>query len=162
MDNCIGVSMPKTSNVVFDPSPDDNLVDGSLYRCKLSQAMRQPQPLMSHWVALKRLLRYLRSTILFGVPIAKESDRRMFAYSDSDMGRRRSRSYLHHSTTYICANPVFHSRMKHMAIDFHFVREQVERKQIDGAHLHAFDQVVDLLTKPLPHTLFNKYFSKLA
>ena len=26
-------------------------------------------------------------------------------------------------TTYLCQNPVFHSRMKHIAIDFHFVRE---------------------------------------
>ena len=25
--------------------------------------------------------------------------------------------------TYLCSNPVFHSRMKHIAIDFHFVRE---------------------------------------
>ena len=27
------------------------------------------------------------------------------------------------STTYVCANLVFHSRMKHIAIDFHFVRD---------------------------------------
>ncbi|RVX15236.1 Retrovirus-related Pol polyprotein from transposon RE1 [Vitis vinifera] len=27
--------------------------------------------------------------------------------------------------TYVCANPVFHSCMKHIAIDFHFVRDQV-------------------------------------
>ncbi|XP_019087326.1 PREDICTED: uncharacterized protein LOC109127239 [Camelina sativa] len=27
--------------------------------------------------------------------------------------------------TYLCANPVFHSRMKHIAIDYHFIRERV-------------------------------------
>ena len=27
--------------------------------------------------------------------------------------------------TYLCANPVFHTRMKHLAIDYHFVRELV-------------------------------------
>src|SRR5262249_19820714 len=27
--------------------------------------------------------------------------------------------------TYLCANPVFHSRMKHIALDYHFVRDKV-------------------------------------
>lgn len=52
--------------------------------------------------------------------------------------------------------------MKHVAIDFHFVREQVERKQLEVAHLHAADQVADLLTKPLPRALFSNHFSKLG
>ncbi|KAH0644936.1 hypothetical protein KY284_032820 [Solanum tuberosum] len=102
MDNCKGVSTPMASTIVFDPSPDDHLVDGSLYRCiigklhytsftrldiafaisKLSQAMHQP--FMSHWVALKQLLCYIRSTTSFGVLIANETDRRLLVYSDSD------------------------------------------------------------------------------
>ena len=32
--------------------------------------------------------------------------------------------------TYLCSNPVFHSRMKHIAIDFHFVREKVQSGQL--------------------------------
>lgn len=28
--------------------------------------------------------------------------------------------------TYLAANPVFHSRMKHLALDYHFVRHQVQ------------------------------------
>ncbi|KAF3658536.1 hypothetical protein T459_11353 [Capsicum annuum] len=66
------------------------------------------------------------------------------------------------STTYICANPVFHSRMKHIAIDFHFVREQVQNKDIAVQHLHSADQVADMLTKPLPRVSFVKHFSKLG
>lgn len=52
--------------------------------------------------------------------------------------------------TYLCQNPVFHSRMKHIAIDFHFVREQVHQKAIVVQHVHSADQVADTLTKPLP------------
>lgn len=32
------------------------------------------------------------------------------------------------SATYVCHNPVFHSRMKHISVDFHFVRDQVQKK----------------------------------
>ena len=41
--------------------------------------------------------------------------------------------------TYLCHNPVFHSRIKHITIDFHFVREQVQQKLVDVKHVHAAD-----------------------
>lgn len=28
--------------------------------------------------------------------------------------------------THLCINPIFHSRMKHIVLDYHFVREQVQ------------------------------------
>ncbi|KAG5598898.1 hypothetical protein H5410_030268 [Solanum commersonii] len=52
--------------------------------------------------------------------------------------------------------------MKHVAINFHFVREQVECKQLEVAHLHAYDEVADLLTKPFPRAHFGNHFSKLG
>ncbi|KAH0678908.1 hypothetical protein KY284_019993 [Solanum tuberosum] len=66
------------------------------------------------------------------------------------------------SNTYICANPVFHSRIKHIAIDFYFVREQVQNKHIAPQHLHLADQVVYILTRPLLRASFVKHFSKLS
>lgn len=39
--------------------------------------------------------------------------------------------------------------MKHVGIDFHFVREKVAAGAIRVFHVSACDQLADLLTKPL-------------
>ncbi|GKD64746.1 retrovirus-related pol polyprotein from transposon TNT 1-94 [Tanacetum coccineum] len=48
--------------------------------------------------------------------------------------------------TYLCANPVYHSCMKHVA---HFVRERVSEGSLRVLHISSKDQLVDMLTKPL-------------
>lgn len=53
------------------------------------------------------------------------------------------------NATYLCANPVFHSRMKHVAIDFHFVREKVQNGKLRISHISSTNQLADALTKPL-------------
>jgi len=39
--------------------------------------------------------------------------------------------------------------MKHIQIDFHFVRDLVEKKLLHVRHVHTNDQLPDLLSKPL-------------
>ena len=51
--------------------------------------------------------------------------------------------------TYLCANPVFHSRMKHLAIDYHFVRDLVQNQNLRVVHISGADQLADALTKSL-------------
>ena len=63
--------------------------------------------------------------------------------------------------TYLCSNPVNHSRMKHISLDYHFVREQVQSKQIQVSHVSTKDQVADLLTKPLPKLKFEDFRYKM-
>jgi len=63
--------------------------------------------------------------------------------------------------TYLCANPVLHSRMKHISMDYHFVHEQVQANQLHVSHVSTKDQLVDILTKPLPTTKFNDLSSKI-
>jgi hypothetical protein len=52
--------------------------------------------------------------------------------------------------TYLSANHVFHARIKHIEIDFHFVRERVTNKLLEIRFIPSQDQVADGFTKALP------------
>ena len=56
--------------------------------------------------------------------------------------------------TQLSSNPVFHSRMKHVAVDYYFIHEQVQSGLLRVAHVFSADQLADLLTKPLPRSQF--------
>ncbi|RVW50155.1 Retrovirus-related Pol polyprotein from transposon RE1 [Vitis vinifera] len=60
----------------------------------------------------------------------------------------------HIEANQLCSNPVFHSRMKHVAIDFHFIRDQVQNNALRVAHISLADQITNALTKPLPRQRF--------
>lgn len=64
--------------------------------------------------------------------------------------------------TYLSANPIFHSRMKHLALDYHFVREQVQAKMLRVSHISSADQLADALTKPLPRARFDTLINKIG
>ena len=51
--------------------------------------------------------------------------------------------------TYLSANPVFYSCMKHLAIDYHFVCDLVQWSELHVVYVSASDQLVDALTKSL-------------
>lgn len=64
--------------------------------------------------------------------------------------------------THLSANPVFHSRMKHIALDYHFVRELVQAGILRVSHISSADQLADALTKPLPRTRFRDLAVKIG
>jgi hypothetical protein len=51
--------------------------------------------------------------------------------------------------TYLSAKLVFHTRIKHIDVDYHFIRERVARKQLNIRFISTHDQVADGLTKTL-------------
>jgi hypothetical protein len=50
---------------------------------------------------------------------------------------------------YLTVNPVFHGRMKHVEIDYHFIRERASQKLLEMAYISSGDQVADGFTKAL-------------
>lgn len=193
---------------------------------KVSQFMSKP--LLQHWLAVKRILRYLAGTKHMGILLSSCHHPRLSAMSDadwaSDLVDRRStsgfcvyfgsnlvawsskkqpvvsrssteaeyralalavseltwlRSLLHElryplsneppiifcdnqSTVQLSANPVLHSRSKHLELDLHFVREKVQSKLVAVTHISSTDQIADALTKPLAKSQFFNLRSKLS
>ncbi len=49
-----------------------------------------------------------------------------------------------------------------MAVDYHFLRDQVQSGALRVAHVSSIDQLADLLTKPLPRSQFQKLQDKIG
>lgn len=64
--------------------------------------------------------------------------------------------------TYVSANPVFHSKMKHLALDYHFVRENVQSGNLRVSYISTNDQLANALTKRLPRLQFNALINKIG
>ena len=191
---------------------------------KLSQFMQQPTQI--HFQQLKRVMRYLKLTINYGLKLKKPAHLKLQAFSDADWGgnlddrtstsafiiyfggnpvswlSKRQRTVARSSTeaeyrsvataaaevmwltnllselhvktpaphlfcdnigaTYLCSNPVFHSRMKHIALDYHYVRQLVQLGQLRVSHISTKDQPADILTKSLSRPRFTYLRDKIG
>ena len=52
--------------------------------------------------------------------------------------------------------------MKHVALDYHFIREQVQNGLLRVSHISASDQLADALTKPLARPQFDSLKAKIG
>ncbi|XP_035845876.1 uncharacterized mitochondrial protein AtMg00810-like [Helianthus annuus] len=66
------------------------------------------------------------------------------------------------SAVYRSDNPVQHQRTKHIELDIHFVREQVQRGLVRVHHVSSRHQIADIFTKGLPRNLFEDFRSSLS
>ena len=62
----------------------------------------------------------------------------------------------------ISKNPVMHSKTKHIAIKYHFVKELAQDKEIRLEYVHTKEQIADIFTKPLPKDAFMYLRGKLG
>ena len=60
------------------------------------------------------------------------------------------------STQKNCYTPQFHGRTKHIEIKYHFIRDEVESRNVKLEYCRSEDMIADMLTKGLPITQFVK------
>lgn len=51
-------------------------------------------------------------------------------------------------------NPVFHKRIKHIDVRFHYIRERYAKQGFALEHVASKEQHADIFTKPLPRQLY--------
>jgi hypothetical protein len=59
-------------------------------------------------------------------------------------------------------NPVFHDRLKHIEICYHYIRDMVQRGALKLQYVGTDEQVADVLTKPLSHVKFEHFREELG
>jgi hypothetical protein len=62
----------------------------------------------------------------------------------------------------LTADPSFHSRAKHIDVQYHFSHDCVERGELMFTYVHTSENVADIFTKPLPEPLFKKFRAMLG
>jgi hypothetical protein len=64
---------------------------------------------------------------------------------------RNARLWCHNmGAKYLASNPIFHGRMKHVDVDYHFVQDRLVKKLLDVRFISTNDHVADGFTKALP------------
>nr|GEV20064.1 retrovirus-related Pol polyprotein from transposon TNT 1-94 [Tanacetum cinerariifolium] len=135
-----------------------------------------------HLKEVKRIFRYLRGTVNMGEKLVswslKKQDHTMLStveaeyvslstcYAQVLWMRTQLTDYGFHfnkiliycdsiSAIAISCNPVQHSRTKHIAVCYHFIKEHVEKGTIELYFIKTDYQLADLFTKALPADRFN-------
>lgn len=58
-------------------------------------------------------------------------------------------------------NPEYHKRTKHIDIQYHFIREKFESREIDISYISTDRQLADIMTKALPRDRFERFRNTL-
>ena len=57
---------------------------------------------------------------------------------------------------------VFHDKLKHIEIRYHYVRDMVQRRVVKLQYIATDEQIADVLTKPLARVKFEYFREKLG
>nr|GEU67255.1 retrotransposon protein, putative, Ty1-copia subclass [Tanacetum cinerariifolium] len=147
------------------------------------------KPTEKHLKEVKRIFRYLRGTVKTGLWYTKDSGFELTRFSDADyagckdtfkstsggaqfLREKLLTDYGFHfnkiliycdskSAIAISCNPVQHSRTKHIAVLYHFIKEHVEKGTIELYFVKTDYQLADIFTKALPTDRFNYLVRRL-
>ncbi|RVX19942.1 Retrovirus-related Pol polyprotein from transposon TNT 1-94 [Vitis vinifera] len=130
-------------------------------------------PCDSHWDAVIRILRYIKSIPGQGVLYENRGHTQVVGYTDADWAdsptdRRSTSGYCvfigelrfgkdeqmklicdNQAALHIASNPVFHERTKHIEVDCHFIREKIASGCVATSFVNSNDQLADIFTKSL-------------
>ncbi|GJZ41916.1 hypothetical protein Tco_0588802 [Tanacetum coccineum] len=74
-----------------------------------------------------------------------------------DYGYKFMQTKIHvdnESVICVVKNPVYHSKIKHIKIRYHFIRDSYEKRLIEMVKIHTDNNVADLLTKAFDFLIF--------
>ncbi|GJT20272.1 retrovirus-related pol polyprotein from transposon TNT 1-94 [Tanacetum coccineum] len=133
-------------------------------------ARYQARPTVKQLKEVKRIFWYLRQSYNTGLWYPKNSGFELIAYSDADhagfiwmhtqlldYGYKYNRISMYcdsKSAIAISCNPVQHSKMNHIDIRYHFIKEHVEKGTAEIYFVGTEYQLADLFTKALPKERF--------
>ena len=59
-------------------------------------------------------------------------------------------------------NPVFHDKSKHIDIRYHYIRDMVQKGAMKLQYVATYEQIANMLTKPLSRVKFVYFRDKLG
>ena len=62
--------------------------------------------------------------------------------------------YNNHSCVKLSENPVFHDKSKHIKIEYHYIKDMVQRGVVKLMYVATDKQIANVLTKPLTRVKF--------
>jgi hypothetical protein len=66
------------------------------------------------------------------------------------------------SSILLANNPVYHARIKHIEVHYHFIKKKVLAKEIDLIYVSIEDQIADIFTKALGTDKLKKFRQMLG
>nr|GEY93071.1 hypothetical protein [Tanacetum cinerariifolium] len=159
MESCDPVGTPMEIKDKLDLDKNGTPVDANIAK-----------PIEKHLKEVKRIFQYLRGTVNTGLWYTKDSGFELTGFSDADyVGCRHLQEYFQQSSILrrkdaiaISCNPVQHSRTKHIAVRYHFIKEHIEKGTIELYFVKTDYQLVDLFTKALLADRFNYLVRRLG